>query len=754
MPMDTLKILKKHCRALQYLTDNEMEQLVQASSLQQVSKGNCFVNSGDPIEQVYIILDGQVNSLLTTEDNEKKILEHEKTGYILGEAELQNEAYYQCDLIAEENSTLLCMPYSYYMHILALKEQVIDDLSAYAHPKTYRLLVTKYLSNLFSASKLDVSTAADKSNVEQEWYEFEAKVLDELLDTVEWINLSRGEYLFRMNDKATGAYIVVSGVMAVTLPQEDGEIEIDRVTHGGIIGEIALVADESRSANLVAIRNCELFKISADHFRNIADQYPRLMFNIYRTISERFIHGRNQTAYRPKKPNIALFTASETTATTEFIVALHEHFDLLGSTQLLTSEEVDAKLATPGVANIAQSETINIGLMHWLNSLEDRSDYVIYRADEDWSNWTLRCIAQADELVIIADTAKNGDFETFRKNVLPTGQKWSLVLLHPENLDRPRHTAEWMNNSEAARVFHVRKNHKADIARLGRILSGKAFSLVLGGGGARGFAHIGVLRALKELDIPIDMIGGTSIGAPIAGLVAQGYQPDDVKALTKKQFQRLIDWTFPLTSMIRGKRIASTIQRHTGDWEIEDYWIPFFCISTNLTQAHQVVHQRGNSASAIRASVSIPGILPPVPFEGNLLVDGGVLNNLPISVMRALNPSGTVMAIDVVPPTGPRAKQDYGAELSGWRILLSSLNPFQKKISSPSIGAVIMQSFILGSSIARKNDLKQGLADYYQNIHVKNVGLLEFNKVDFAEILGYQSCLQPIKEWWQTEKKV
>jgi len=751
--MDSLQTIKNHCRALQHLTDQELKVLVQASSLMEVDKGSCFVSSGDPIDQVYIVLAGKVHSTLTTENGNIKTLGIEKTGYLLGEAELQDEAYYQCDLIAEENCTLLCIPYRDYMHILTLKDQVVDDLSYYAHPKTYRLLVTKYLSNLFKASRLDDADTTGKSSVEQEWQEFETKVLEELVDTVEWINLNRGEYLFRMNDEADGAFILVSGVMAVTLPKEDSEREIDRITHGGIIGEIALVADETRSANLVAIRNCELFKIPAERFREVADQYPRLMFNIYRTISERFIRSRNQSAYRPNKSNIALFSTSETAATTEFIEVLHNQFERLGESQLLTNKQVDAKLATPGIANIAQSETANIGLMHWLNNFENRSDYVIYQADNEWSNWTWRCITQADELVIIADTDQQSDFETFREKVQPTGQKWSLVLLHPADLDRPRETAEWLHDSGAERVFHVRKNNQTDIARLGRILAGKAFSLVLGGGGARGFAHIGVLRALKELEIPIDMIGGTSIGAPIAGLVAQGYQPDEVKTLTRTQFKRLIDWTLPLTSMIRGKRISTTIKQHAGDWDIEDFWIPFFCISTNLTQAQQVVHRCGSSAIALRASVSIPGILPPVPFEGNLLVDGGVLNNLPISIMRDLNPSGTVMAIDVVPPTGTRAKQDYGTDLSGWRILLSSLNPFRKRIGSPAIGAVIMQSFIVGSSIAREKDLKQGLADYYQNIHVKNVGLLDFDKVDFAENKGYQSCLEPIREWMESKSK-
>ena len=336
------------------------------------------------------------------------------------------------------------------------------------------------------------------------------------------------------------------------------------------------------------------------------------MFNIYRTISERFVNSRSQTQYRPKKTNIALFTICQTANSEELIESFQAEVGRLGSVQLLTSDVVDHRLATPGIAEVDASKAANVGLMHWLNNRESFSDYVIYRADGRWSNWTWRCITQADELVIIADTAYDCDFGVFQQKVSKTNQPWSLVLLHPSDLDRPRNTAQWLEESAADRVFHVRKGRQEDIARLARILGGKANSLVLGGGGARGFAHLGVVKALQELNVPIDMIGGASIGAPIAALVAQGYSPDEVRTLTGKLFNRLIDWTLPLTSMLRGKRIADTIKKHAQDWDIEDFWIPFFCVSTNLTRAHQVVHKRGNSAVACRASVSIPGILPPV----------------------------------------------------------------------------------------------------------------------------------------------
>jgi len=273
---------------------------------------------------------------------------------------------------------------------------------------------------------------------------------------------------------------------------------------------------------------------------------------------------------------------------------------------------------------------------------------------------------------------------------------------------------------------------------------------VLGGGGARGFAHLGVLRACEELGIKIDMVGGTSIGSPIAAWIAQGKPADDCLKSALKTFSSLIDLTVPFTSMISGRRISRTIKEQASDWDTEDFWLPYFCVSTNLTTAKQVVHRNGNSGAAIRSSVSIPGVLPPVPDNGDLLVDGGVLNNLPIDIMREMNPSGTVIAFDVAPPRGPSAKEDYGMSMSGWQQLFRMLVPGLKPIRAPRIGVVIMQSMVIGSSLARERALNQKIADYYQNIHVKNVGMLYFKSIKQAEKVGYESVIEPLRQWLDT----
>ena len=750
--MDTRQILRKYSQILARLSDSELIELINTSHEVKVSSGDLFISSGKPIDNVCIVLEGMITSVLSGERSEEKVLEHIGIGQTLGEAELQDENSFQSDYRAIEDSLLLCIPLKHYMQIVTGNVDSMQCLTEQSRTKSSRLLVSQYLNNLFDATKRTINDPELRYQVEQEWIDFEDNVLNDLKENIEWTTLRRGEYLFRKGDKGDGAYILASGVMGVTIfSQDEKEREIARITHGEIIGELALVTGEKRSANVVALRDCELFKLPSAEFQYIADKYPRMMLNVYRTISERFMQSRTNQQYRPRKSNIAIFNSASNASTEKFVKEFYASFSKLDTSEVLTRESVDKQIGKVGISNIARTEPANICLMHWLNSRESKSRFVLYQADSEWSEWTWRCTSQADQIIIMADVNNPPDFTEFKKNVQETGQAWHLVLVHPENTDRPRNTAHWLKESGAEQVYHVRQQSSGDIERLTRILAGRALSLVLGGGGARGFAHIGVLRALDELGVKIDMVGGTSIGAPIACLVAQQKSPVEIKTLAGKAFDKLIDFTIPFTSMIQGKRISRSIEKHTADWDIEDFWIPFFCISTNLTHARQVIHQSGNSARACRASFSIPGVLPPLPENKDLLVDGGVLNNLPIDVMRNLNPSGMVMAIDVVPPNGSRAKQNYGTYLSGWKQLFRLLNPFKKPIKAPAIGAVIMQSMVLGSSIAREQALKKGMADYYQNIHLKGVGLLDFDKVDYAEKIGYEMSLQPIKDWLESD---
>jgi len=746
--MSIVSVLRKQCLIFAHMNNNELESLVNSSRQLAVKASDIIVEIGSPADHAYVVLEGQLASVINTDSGDEHILQTFEVGHIPGEMELEEEADFQTSIKATQDTQLLKITRNDFLQAVTSHEKSIIVANDQSHEQVSQLLIAKYLDNIFRSSRLAFKNDELKHQLEKEWLEFEDTLLEGLKKSVEWTVLKRGEYLFNKGDDADGAYILVSGVLGVTMPQDDGkETELARVYHGEIVGELALVTDEKRSANIKALRDCELFKLSTVEFNHIGEKFPRMMLGVYQTISERFIQSRLGKKYRPKRPNIAIFNLQKSDRINNFLEQFIQHLSSQDATQVLTSERVDRHLGSEGIANISREAPGNIGLMHWLNRREVNSRFVLYRPDDTWTEWSRRCVSQADQIVIFADVESQPDFTQFINQVLPTGQSWKLVLIHPENTERPRNSAEWLQASKAEQILHARENNTDDCKRVIRILSGRALSLVLGGGGARGFAHIGVLRALQEMGLSIDMIGAASIGAPIAGWFAQGKSAIEIKKLSIKAFSNLIDLTLPMISLIRGKKISRVINQETADWDIEDYWRPFFCVSTNLTHARQVVHMRGNSALACRASVSIPGVLPPVPSERSFLVDGGVLNNLPIDIMREQNPSGIVLAIDVVSPNGSTVKNDYGQYFSGWRQLFRLLNPFLKPIKVPALGSIVMQSMIIGSSVARTRALQQQLADFYLNIHVRGVSLLAFNKVNQAEEVGYQQSIEPLKDW-------
>jgi len=736
----------------EFLDKNELIELIDSSHEMMVEAGEIIHDVGKTVDHACIVLEGKVATVFTREWNEDCVLEQMGVGETLCESELLNDDDCQSEIRTLEASRLLCVPRQHYMRLVSRHPRLFQYLTKQAHTRTSYSLVTKLLNNLFGTSKLNLSDPLLKLEAEIEWLNFEQEFLQQCKNEAKWLMLRRGEYLFHQGDKQDGVYILATGILGVSIKQKNGkEGEIARLHHGEIVGELALINNDTRSASIVALRDCELFRISSEAFKSIGEKYPRVVQNVYRTISERFQQRTSSNIYRPKKSNIALINLVKNGSLGSFSDEIFTAVSKIDSAEYLTSESVDGQMGRTGIANCDRSNPGTTGLMQWLNSRESRSEFVVYRADDEWSEWTMRCISQSDRVIVLADVDSDLEFSSFKQHLTDSGQNWSLVLRHPENTDRPRNTAKWTSASGANEIYHVRKNNTEDIERLARIVTGRATSLVFGGGGARGFAHLGVLRAFEELGIKIDMIGGTSIGAPIAAWVAQGRSAKECLERALKAFSSLIDFTLPFTSMISGKRISRTINEEASDWDIEDLWLPYFCVSTNLTTAKQVIHRTGCAASAVRSSVSIPGVLPPVPDNGDLLVDGGVLNNLPVDIMREMNPSGTVIAFDVAPPRGPVAKEDYGMSMSGWQQLVRKIVPWLKPIRAPRIGVVIMQSMVIGSNLAREQALNQKMVDYYQNIHVKGVGMLDFKAIKRSEKIGYESVIQPLRSWLEEQ---
>jgi len=378
----------------------------------------------------------------------------------------------------------------------------------------------------------------------------------------------------------------------------------------------------------------------------------------------------------------------------------------------------------------------------WFNRFEAEHDIVFYRGDAPDSAWTHLCVRQADRVLLLAASnrplpQKPIELPVSKERV---GSLPELLLLHPSGgpANLPEHFA--LRSGLFESHHHVRVGNTDDIRRLARFIAGRAVGLVLAGGGARGFAHIGILKALREAGVPFDHLGGTSMGAIIAAGVASEWSIEELTERVRTAFVNanpLSDYTFPLIALVRGKKVSTLLRENFGDVRIEELPKPFFCVSSDLTTGRIHEHRSGALWRALRASVALPGILPPVTHHGHLLVDGGVMNNLPVDVMRERE-SGPIIASDVTGEVDLQVRDDKYGERPFWWLIA------QRMRGTPSIVSILMRSGTVGSEAQRRVVREQ--ADYLFEPPLPDIGLRDWRSFDRAIAEGYEHALAMIEK--------
>ncbi len=539
-------------------------------------------------------------------------------------------------------------------------------------------------------------------------------LVQEIVDRVRWRRLEAGDVLFEQGDRSDAAYFIVGGRLMVSVRSDDGAAgdagdggRVAELGRGDVVGELGLLDDAPRSATVRAVRDTTLATLTAEMFEELVLRSPALMLHVARGVISR-LRTQPRRSGRAASLTVAVTAPLDSVPLLDTIVAEIARF---GSVRHLSSERVDRVLNRPGISQASADKVGVPRLSELMHEADVGNDHVVLEADPGLTGWTRRSLRQADRVLLIV-SARPGPEEHQRISEL-VGQladvehvRRMVAVVHPADADRPRGTDRLLAEIGAHEVVHLRAGRDDHVCRLARLASGHGVGLVLSGGGARGFAHLGALRALRESGVPVDAVGGCSMGATVAGGIALDLDDAELIALAEKQFHRLLDYTVPVVALLKGQRISKNIDDNFGAFDIEDLWLPFYCVSTNLTTSRLHVHRRGSCAVAIRASVAIPGVLPPVPFEGDLLVDGGVLNNLPVQVMRTDSTIGTVIAVDVAPQRGPRARTDFGHYVSGVRALRSTVRRVGQRLPERLVRAPAQHAHRRGAqpaaSIARR----------------------------------------------------
>jgi len=577
--------------------------------------------------------------------------------------------------------------------------------------------------------------------------------LEEFAAGVEWVALRGGEALFREGDPGDAAYLVISGRLCAVAGAGETEQVLNAVGAGETVGEMALIRADVRSASVYAVRDSQLARLSREVFDALTERHPQALRTIAGFVVERLRRRSDPSAGAAHGVSLAVVPARPGTDLSALIAQLASELRRFDATEVVDRAGVERALDRTGIADARDEEAAGIRLVRWLGERDAASRYVIYDAGSVWSPWTERALRQADHVLVVAraqDGPELGENEVrltdiWRKSRPP---RRSLVLTHPAG-SAPRGTSQWLARREVGGHFHVRDGSAEDVARVARLLTDHGVGLVLGGGGARGFAHLGALRALEEAGVPIDSVGGTSIGSIIGALPALGFDAEQAREMCRRSFSSLYDPTFPLVSLLTGRRIGARLEAALGDVEIEDLRIPFFCVSTNLSRAQAVVHRSGPLFWAVRSSISLPGILPPTTLNGDLHVDGGLVDNLPIEAMAA-HSGGPVIAIDVSPEEDLRSDLDLARGFSGWRVLWHRLNPFQGGLDVPYISSVLMRAAVVASLAKQRERQASETASLYLKMPVGDWGLLDFNQLGAIADRGYEASAEPVRFWWRS----
>ncbi len=572
------------------------------------------------------------------------------------------------------------------------------------------------------------------------------------LERTDVVTLAPGEVLFSEGDDADAAYLVISGRVRVLRQDRDGAIvePASEVGSGELIGEHALLADAPRDATVVAARRSQLARLPRSGFEALLLDHPATMLAVVRRLVARQEDTRREYARaRMGKGAIAVVPVAPEVETGPLLNALAAELSRTGSVRTVSASDVDAGVGLDDAAQASRGEAAELRVERWLDELEAETDLLLLLADPTRTPWSERCIDRADQVLLVAEASGDPEPSSSERALLPLRhlphQRITLLLQHPAEADRPHGTAAWLANRDVDEHLHVRTGHTGDIERLARYVSGRSVWLVLGGGGAKGFAHLGVVRAMAEVGVPIDGIAGASVGAGLGALVAMETPADELVDRTADLFRRVLDYTIPVSGLIAAERIARAIERGVGDRDIADTWLPYRCVSTNLTRSTTVVHRRGELQRALRASLSIPGVMPPVAFGEDLHVDGGVMNNLPVDVARREAPGGTVIASDVAPVLGPVAKGDHGLYVRGGGVLARRLTPGLRAPRVPKLMPTLMRSLLVAAAQARDRGIEERLADLHLQFELRGVGLLAFDVVEPVVERGYEEALDALR---------
>uniref|UniRef100_A0A673AGU2 Patatin-like phospholipase domain containing 6 n=1 Tax=Sphaeramia orbicularis TaxID=375764 RepID=A0A673AGU2_9TELE len=567
---------------------------------------------------------------------------------------------------------------------------------------------------------------------------------------IDWMAVEAGRALYRQDDQSDCTYIVLNGRLRSVIRKANGKKElVGEYGRGDLIGVVEALTKQPRATTVHAVRDTELVKLPEGTLNNIKRRYPQVVTRLIHLLGQKILGNLQQgrgpfsgsalslpsmtasadvTNPASNLSTVAVLPVCDDVPINAFNLELSHALSAIGPTLLLTSDIIRERLGASALDSIHEYR-----LSGWLAQQEDINRIVLYQTDNSMTPWTQRCIRQADCILIVGlgdQEPTLGELEQMLENTAVRALK-QLVLLHKEDGPGPSRTVEWLNmrswcsghlhlkcprrvfsrrspsklRDVYEKVFEKTADRHSDFSRLARVLTGNSIALVLGGGGARGCSHVGVIKAMEEAGIPIDIVGGTSIGSFIGALYAEERSAVRTKQRAREWskamnsvFKTVLDLTYPITSMFSGSAFNTSIYKVFQDKQAEDLWLPYFNVTTDITASAMRVHQDADIARNMGAR--------------------------------------TVIAIDV----GSQDETDlcnYGDCLSGWWLLWKRINPWAEKVKVPDM-AEIQSRLAYVSCVRQLEVVKKSAYCEYIRPPIDRFKTMDFGKFDEIYDVGYQ----------------
>lgn len=567
---------------------------------------------------------------------------------------------------------------------------------------------------------------------ESELFQLSHEKSKELAEKITQLQLQPGEILFHQGDESQHAFLLISGRLKAYSVQSDRSNEhVGWILPGETVGEMGLLSGRPRSLSIKSVQHSTLLRLDS----GLINQLPKeAILRFFQSLNLRAHSTIKKFYHNETDPEIlTLIPLTKGINIRDFAFHLFENWPAKhpvafieeGRVLFSKNDEKEVDFEFP------------IQKIHLINPKKLAADQI--------------SSANADRMIFVADS-NNFNFKDLKAidlASLPGLQDLpkELVLIHPKEI---ANSTKFIEAIDCVRHFHIRNFHVEDCQRVARFFAGCPTGIALGGGGVRGWVHIGALKALSDFGCPIDAIGGTSAGAIMGALwmISKSHEHfiEIFTRLLKIAGNQLsiANFTFPVVSLLNCRRWNNALKDAYGEALIEDFPIPYHCVSCNFISESQAVHFRGSAWKWIRASSSIPGLFPPLSDGDDLYIDGGVLNNLPVDVMKNyLGPGGRVVAIDIsssAPPSKPYYCPNEVSPFVALRLKKSAA--LENKIL-PSLVSTFVKSLMMGAQ--SKTQANSRAADLLIQPNLGVTDMLSTDQQDYLIKSGYDSAITALQ---------